>query len=195
MIIYKLQKASVDILMEYEKVLIDKIGDKGGVYILHKGNKIYYVGKAVRLKRRIKQHFTDHHKDHWNAFSVYVVSNNKFIPELERLLISLLKPSGNSLLYEREVKKSENELKREIRDLQNEYLNDLFPKADKSQKRRKKKSIRYFKRLYNGKKYCAMLLRDGSVKLNGRKYNSLSAAAKAVTKQKSISGPSFWGVK
>lgn len=63
MIPYQLHKASIDVLLEYEEALIDKIGDNGGIYVLYKGKKIYYIGKAIKLKQRIKQHFTDKHKN------------------------------------------------------------------------------------------------------------------------------------
>lgn len=61
MITYQLYKAPIEVLQEYETVLANKIGDRGGIYILHKGKNIYYIGQATQLRRRIKQHFFDKH--------------------------------------------------------------------------------------------------------------------------------------
>ncbi|MDR2426034.1 MAG: GIY-YIG nuclease family protein [Endomicrobium sp.] len=82
-ITYSLKNAHIDILLEYENILIDKIGDTGGIYILHNKNKIYYIGRGNNLIRRIKQHLKNRHTDKWDSFSLYVVSNNKFLNELD----------------------------------------------------------------------------------------------------------------
>ena len=194
MIVYQLHRASIDILLEYEKVLINKIGDKGGIYVLYKGKNIYYIGKATKLKQRIKQHFNDKHKDQWDAFSLYVVSDNKFIPELERILIALIKPSGNSLFYQREIKRSENELKEAIRSIRDEYLDKLFPSGKEVNKSTPFKS-KLLKRTFKGKKYTALLQKDGTVIYNNKKYPSLTAVAKQITKYDRVSGPLFWGMR
>jgi len=191
MIVYQLHRASIDVLLEYEKALLDKIGDNGGIYVLYKGKNIYYVGKATTLKQRMKQHFNDKHKNKWDAFSLYVVSDPKFIPELERILIALIKPSGNSLTYQREIKKSENELKKTIKTVQDERRKRLFPSGQEGEKSKSK----LLKRTFKGKKYTALLKKDGTVIYNNKKYNSLTAVAKQITKYDRVSGPLFWGIR
>ncbi|MDR0953632.1 MAG: DUF2924 domain-containing protein [Elusimicrobiota bacterium] len=193
MIVYQLHRASIDVLLEYEKALLEKIGDNGGIYVLYKGDRIYYVGKATTLKQRIKQHFNDKHKNKWDAFSLYVVSNPKFIPELERILIALIKPAGNSLTYQREIKRSESELKNAIRSLQNEYLDKLFPSGEKAIKSTSQKS-KLLTKTFKGKKYTALLQKDGTVIYNNKKYTSLTAVAKLITKY-NVNGPFFWGLR
>jgi len=189
MIPYQLHKASIDVLLEYEKALIDKIGDNGGIYVLYKGKKIYYIGKAIKLKQRIKQHFTDKHKNKWDHFSLYVVSDKKFIPQLERVLISMIKPSGNNLFYQREIKRAEKELKKAISDLMQKHIDCLFYKEEP---RKNKTKYKIIKKAYKGKVYTAILNRDGTVKYKNKIYPSLTAAAKQICKYKSISGPRFW---
>ncbi|AKL98372.1 DUF2924 domain-containing protein [Endomicrobium proavitum] len=196
---YQLHKASIDILLDYKKALISKIGDKGGIYILYKNSNIYYVGKATRLKQRIKQHFTDKHKNKWNFFSLYVVADNKLIPELERIFISLMKPSGNSLLYQKEIKKFQTELRKEIRTLQDIQLKQLFSNEEiesRSESKTSKKFSKTLTKIYKGKKYIATLQNDGIVIYDKKKYTSLTAAAKKVVgHNRSISGPHFWGLR
>jgi hypothetical protein len=140
MIVYQLHRASIDVLIEYEKVLINKIGDKGRIYVLYKGKNIYYIGKTTKLEQRIKQHFNDKHKDKWDSFSLYMVSDTKFIPELERILIALIKPAGNTTLYLKEVKRSAKELKKTIRSLQEEYLDKLIPLTESCETKYQRKA-------------------------------------------------------
>lgn len=192
MIPYQLHKASIDVLLEYEEALIDKIGDNGGIYVLYKGKKIYYIGKAIKLKQRIKQHFTDKHKNKWDHFSLYVVSDKKFIPQLERVLIFLIQPIGNKLIYQREIKRSEKELKKAISDLVEKHIDCLFYKEEHKQKTTK---YRVLKRTYKGKVYTAILNRDGTVTYNKKTYSSLTATAKKICKYKAISGPRFWNIR
>ena len=185
MIIYQLYQAPIEVLQEYDSVLANKIGDKGGIYILHHGKKIYYVGKATKLRQRIKQHFSDKHRNNWDAFSLYVVNDNRFLDSLERLLVTLLKPSGNSTLFKNEMR-YKKELAKEIQQLQKQHLKELFPDVLSPTKT--------ITRTYKGKQYKAVIKKNGSIVYNGKTYPSLTAVTKKITGSKNISGPYFWKI-
>ena len=126
---YQLQRAPIEVINEFGDILLAKIGNRSGIYILHKGKDIYYVGKAKSLDKRLKQHFEDKHKNKWDSFSVYVLDERN-IHFLERLLIGLLKPTGNSILYDRELKRSTKDLKKEILLFQKVQVEKLFQPDD-----------------------------------------------------------------
>ena len=54
----KLEKVSKE---RFPSALSDLVGTSHGVYALYDEDKLYYVGKASDLKRRIKQHLKDRH--------------------------------------------------------------------------------------------------------------------------------------
>ena len=198
---YQLPKVSIEVLLKYEKDLINFIKNKGGIYVLYRDNDIYYVGKADNLKRRITQHVKDHHKNEWNAFSLCIPNTKSAIPAIERILISLLKPVGNNLLYEREIKRAERELENAIMRSHKERMNYLFHREEPQKiKKRKTKKIKITKKNrclekeYNGKKYRVLALADGMFRFQSKRYPSLTAIAKKITKAKSISGPKFFGL-
>lgn len=187
MITYQLYKAPIEVLQEYETVLANKIGDRGGIYILHKGKNIYYIGKATQLRRRIKQHFFDKHGRKWDTFSLYVVENNDFLDSLERMLVTLVRPKGNSTLFKTEAK-YKKDLAKEIELLQRQHIKKLF--SDVYDRRKK---FRTLVKTYKGKKLEAILQQDGTVLYKNKKFTSLTALTKHITGIKSISGPRFWG--
>lgn len=186
MIIYQLYKAPIAVLQEYDAVLADKIGNKGGIYILHQGKKIYYVGKATKLRQRIKQHFSDKHSHRWDAFSLYVVNDNRFLDSLERMLVTLIKPSGNSTLFKNEMR-YKKELAKEIQLLQKQHLKELFPDVLNPTKT--------ITRTYKGKSYKIVIKKNGDVIYNGKTYPSLTAVTRKITGSKNISGPRFWKIR
>ena len=71
---------------------------KPGIYVLHKGNEVFYVGKAGKkgkatgcLFSRIQDHdhnFDDDYHSSWNCFSVFIITEEArpMIDELERIL-------------------------------------------------------------------------------------------------------------
>lgn len=126
LISYQLFRVSIELFKKYKKILLKKINNKCGIYVLHDGEDIYYVGKDKSLGKRLEQHLTDRHKGKWDYFSFYVVKNPKNLDALEKMLISLLKPSGNNLLYERELKKAIKELDQEVREFQEEERKSYF---------------------------------------------------------------------
>jgi len=199
---YQLPKVSIDVLLKHENDLINFIKDKGGIYLLYKNDDIYYVGRAVNLKRRIKQHIKDHHKNRWDAFALCITNSISAVPAVERILISLLKPVGNNLLYEGEIRRAERELKKAIMLSHKENTDFLFRKEKSKKKKKHKikkikftKKNRLIKKEYNGKKYRVLALANGMFKFKNKRYSSLTLVAKKITGTKhAISGPRFFGL-
>lgn len=70
-----------------------------GIYVLYKGDNIYYIGKSKRsLRGRIRKHCKkDRHKGKWDKFSFYQIGRTKYIDDLERILLRIFKPEGNKI--------------------------------------------------------------------------------------------------
>ena len=70
-----------------------------GIYVLYKGDKIYYIGLSKRsLRSRLRKHaLEDRHKGKWNSFSFYQIGRTKYIKDIESLLLRICRPSGNSI--------------------------------------------------------------------------------------------------
>lgn len=74
--------------------------DSAGVYLLHNGYNIVYVGRAsgMRLADRINEHTTDQLRNRWNSFSWFCITSeqninidsDKFLLALEALLIEII---------------------------------------------------------------------------------------------------------
>ena len=58
----KLQNIGISALENYSFLLTELIAEQPGIYALYKGDDLYYIGKAVDLKRRLSQHLKDRHQ-------------------------------------------------------------------------------------------------------------------------------------
>ena len=65
-----------------------------GIYVLYKDNIPHYVGKAGKLSWRIREHQRDRLKGKWDAFSLYVVRGDRYVKDVESLLLRIVKPKG-----------------------------------------------------------------------------------------------------
>lgn len=91
----QLENVSSDVLATYGAIIKHYIRGRNGVYALYKGEKLYYVGLATNLRKRLKQHLRDRHKGLWDRFSVYLTIGDQHIKEMESLLLRIVKPPGN----------------------------------------------------------------------------------------------------
>jgi hypothetical protein len=69
-----------------------------GVYVLYRDDVPHYIGQARVLYRRLHDHAnksTDRYFNFWNFFSAFVVSNESYVPDIERILIAAM-PTANS---------------------------------------------------------------------------------------------------
>lgn len=187
----KLQNIGIIALEEYSFILTELIAEQPGIYALYKGDTVYYIGKAIDLKRRLKQHLKDRHHNKWDKFSLFVVSKEKHISDLESLLITIYDPKGNKS----HPKNKAVDLKKEFQARIDAYRKDqdtlLFGQGNK--KRSSKEII--LQTTYKGKTYSAKLLSDNTVLFKNKTYSSPSSAGRAVTGKISNNGLTFWKAK
>jgi len=71
-----------------------------GIYVLYKGNKIYYIGLSkASLRGRLRQHaLHDRHKGKWDSFSFYQIGKTKYIKDIESLFLRVFRPPGNRVV-------------------------------------------------------------------------------------------------
>ncbi len=88
--------------------------EHGGIYLLHKGYHVVYVGQATSLGKRLLEHTRDEHRNRWDGFSWFSITisdefkeegsskktTKKFKDEyildtLEGMLIEVLGPERN----------------------------------------------------------------------------------------------------
>jgi len=207
LITHRLEKISKDIFEKYSHQITQIIKNNKGVYALYDDDDLYYVGKAIDLKRRIKQHLKDRHLAQWTHFSLYIMKKADYVHEIESILIRIASPKGNRV---KPKGGSDSGLKKLLKALiiskQREEMDSLF-KAEKKKKKSSTnkshsdgfkgvfRSSKVLVRTYKGKEFKAKLLKNGKIRYKGNLYESPTGAAKAVTKRTSINGLEFWYVQ
>ena len=209
-----LERISSKIFSDFPKQLTDLIGKQHGVYALYKGTSLYYVGLATNLRGRIKQHLRDKHAGKWDKFSLYLVRKADHIKELETLIMRVANPTGN--VTGGRLPKADNlksELETNIKTEQIKQLKKLLGTrltlnaAKKSQRKVKRQLTNgkptlapYIKKgfpikgTYKGKTYKAVVNKSGSIRFNGKLYNSPSMSGKAA-RNRTTNGWIFWHYK
>ena len=204
-----LEKIDRKMLVKYQDLIREFIKGHQGIYALYRGDRLYYVGLATNLRRRLKAHLRDRHKNAWNRFSVYLVIENQHIKELESLFLRILMPDGNAKkgTFPKAIN-LETRLKTEIRRRQQEELEVLLGQRKRVTRKQTKRALaqqaesetalgpyvsRSFKirRTFKGKPYVARVRQSGWIYYKGYLYNSPSGLAKEITGRNS-NGWSFW---
>lgn len=70
------------------------VSGHGGIYVLYKDGVPHYVGKAANLPSRIRAHLKDRLQRKWDTFSLYVVRGDRYMKDVESLLLRIVKPKG-----------------------------------------------------------------------------------------------------
>jgi len=220
-----LERISGGVFDRFSGVITDLVGGKSGIYALYRNNKLYYVGLATDLKKRLNRHLKDRHKGKWNYFSLYLVRKVEMLKDLESLAIRIAYPKGNKTRgkfggapdLRRALKsKIKTQVMEDINDLLGKSRNTAISAAKKRKatkagraaaETRKKtakqiplKGLLKSKRLrgtYKGKLLRAWVYRSGRIRLKemGKTFDSPSGAAGAALRGKSIDGWHFWRYK
>ena len=72
---------------------------KAGVYILYRDDKPYYIGQARNLFKRLVGYARNPNNSHfnfWNHFTAFVVSEPKYLDDIEAILIRAMPFADNS---------------------------------------------------------------------------------------------------
>lgn len=212
LVVDRLENVSKDIFRQYYDQITELVGDSPGIYALYDGlNLYYYVGKSTELRKRVRHHLKDRHLASWTHFSLYLARREDHIHEIESLLVRIANPKGNRVIPRgRSAGALVKLLKRSIQARQKQELQQMF--GDKHAAGRVTLAVREtgktpplaglvakrtkLYRTYNGREYTASINPQGVINYNGKKYNSATAAAKAIIKRKgAINGRAFWYIR
>lgn len=81
----------------YRNRIIKLLEGRPGIYALYNGNKQYYVGKTGDLYWRGETHLErDQHSGKWDKFKIFIVRDEKYLADLEALILNIYKPPGNT---------------------------------------------------------------------------------------------------
>ena len=212
-VIEHLEKISSGVFERYPQQVTGLVKQGQGVYALYRRDKLYYIGLASDLERRIKWHLKDKHKGKWDRFSLYIMKKEEQIREVESLLIRIADPEVNKLRGRlRGSKNLERALKAAIKQRQNEEREIIFKQRERNRKKgrmgkakgRGERPLKgYFPKgkviyaTYKGKEYKAWVYGGGTIKMipSGQLFNSPSMAGISVTKKKTMNGWRFWKYK
>lgn len=205
----RIENVSKDAFQEYYEEITQLIGDSPGIYALYDGTDLYYVGKSIDLRKRVRNHLKDRHLASWTHFSLYLVRHADHIHEIESLLVRIANPKGNRVIPKgRSTGLLAKDLKRLIETKQKQVLQALFaPKraaqrVDHRHATGRPKTLdglvpRTTKlyRTYKGEDYTATLNPKGVITFKGTKYTSPSGAAKALVGPRAVNGWHFWYIQ
>lgn len=191
-------------LLDQAGVVESFVAGKPGIYALYRNGSLYYVGLATNLKSRLKQHQKDRHSGAWDRFSVYLTTHDEHLKDLESLLLRVTKkPKGNRQNGKFQgAHNQSSELKRLYKSRQMEEFNEVFNLQGKPKKSKEASSTPLESRsgpfalrgYHKGKTVKALLKKDGSVRVDGETYSSLSSAAMCITGHPT-NGRWFWRIK
>ncbi len=212
-----LEKVSSSIFDKHSKIIAEMIKGQQGLYALYRRDKLYYVGLASDLKRRVNQHVKDRHARKWTHFSLYIIRHSDHIKELESLLLRIAYPTGNKVRGK--LRRSANmlpSLKRKTKAAAIAEWRSNFEVASGGEKAagvtkpqkvswQTRKGDRPCKGLfpenvrlygpYKGEVHKAILRPSGLIRFDGETYNSPSAAGAAAKGGKATNGWAFWKIK
>jgi hypothetical protein len=201
-----LEKISREIFIRHSDTITDLIGNSPGIYALYDASELYYVGKAIDLRRRVKQHLKDRHLASWTHFSLFLVRRSEQVPEIESLVIRIANPKGNRSTPSRnEGKLLLKKLKALVKNKQKAEIDMLFGDKKKEHRTHKGKGFKSLKglvkwphplyRTYKEKEYMAVLMPSGKIRFKGRSFDSATAAAKSIVDRSTVNGWTFWYIR
>ena len=208
-----LERVSGRLLEVYGDLLRGSIPRLKGIYALYKGQRLYYVGLASNLPRRLATHLRDRHKGKWNTFSVYETTGDHHIRELESLVLRITFPRGNEvkgkLAGSTDLRRS---IKAKIRERHAEEIARIFDEGKRARRPSKRvapqqptsknplagvveRRVMHLRFERRGTVHKALLRRDGRIRFKGDLFDSPSLAAARAAGKKAYNGWKAWKYK
>ena len=197
-----LEKISSRIFDQNRKQISEIIERHQGIYALYRKDKLYYVGLATDLRRRINWHLRDKHEGKWTHFSLYILRRSEHLREVEALVLRIADPTGN---YAKGKLKGSKDLRRSLKALlrkdYKKFIDDLLGGGEEANKKSKREKVKgkaakrerplqgkfpggkVIYASYKGKDYKAWVRANGGIRYNGRTYDSPSGAGKGIRKK------------
>ncbi len=206
-----LENIGREALEDHQELIGRMVHRREGVYALYRKNRLYYVGLARDLKRRMGQHLRDRHQTSWDRFSVYLTVGGRHLQELEALLLRIVSPGGNRV--KGRLGRGENlapVLKRSIENKRRKEVRVIFgwpePEIQIStppvREGRAPILARYLggrpgilEARFKGKRIVARVRRDGTIRFGGSIFTSPSLAAASACNRKACNGWNFWYIE
>ena len=145
------QKISKEIFDKYPDQLIEIARGRPGVYALYKNERLYYVGKAVDLRRRLEQHRKAQKRGRWNNFSLFITKKKEYISIIEAILINVANPPGNETRFKSRIWRGQRKLYRLIQRQHKLDMAKMFNKEERRFRTTSRKSSHLSSR-YNARK-------------------------------------------
>lgn len=202
-----LENVSREALKKYQNIIKDYVRGRHGIYALFKRNRLYYVGLASDLRKRLKHHLIDRHAHTWDRFSVYLTIKDEHPHELEALILRIAAPTGNrqtgKLVRSQDLRP---EFKRAINKYHQKEINSIFGQSEKEPTKIVKPKVKdgrqpvlapyvskrfEIRQIFKGKLYKAMVRKNGSILYKGKTFNSPSLAGHAI-KGRATNGWKTW---
>jgi hypothetical protein len=209
-----LEKISSRVFDDYRNRITELIRGEHGVYALYRREKLYYVGLATDLRKRINQHLRDRHEKKWTHFSLYILRKSDHLRELETLLLRIADPTGNYV-------KGKLQRSKDLRPALKVMITEDFKKSmddilgiRKKGRRKKEKGIGKVRgtggepplkglmkngkgiyRNYKGKTFKGIVYSSGIIRLRGKRYLTPTAAALSIVDRGTVNGWNFWKYK
>ena len=191
-----LENVAGDLLRDYPDIVSSLAQNGNGIYALYRGDRLYYLGLATNLRRRLDQHLRDRHRGTWDRFSLYLTVDDRHLREIEALFLRISKPRGNRTAPR--LTGSENlgtELRRQIRDSQRQQRNHILGQKTAGDRGGEAPPLRrttpalagYGKKpmrirlLHGGRTHIARVDSEGTIHYQGSAFASPSGAACAIT--------------
>jgi len=205
-----LERVSHEALELYRDVLKEYTRHRDGVYALYRADRLYYVGLARDLRKRVNQHLKDHHKGAWDRFSMYLTIGDDHIRELESLVLRIVRPKGNKQVgkFARAVdlqrtlrQKAKQKSQQKIDEIFSRKVLDKRANAVRALPDEGKRPVlagfgirpTRLRGTFKGKKCLARVLKNGTITVKGQRFNSPSMAARhAIGQMRAINGWWFW---
>jgi len=206
-----LEKISARVFDDYSGVITGMIKGHQGIYALYKNDRLYYVGLATNLRNRIRHHLKDRHRNKWTHFSLYIIRKSDHVKETESLVLRISDPAGN---FQKGKLTGSLDLRPELKrlltkDIKN-ILDELLGKRSKTTPKKKKKAKKTGESRplkgkfptgkmiyanYKGENYKAWVNSIGRIRYAETRYDTPTAAAKAIVSHGSVNGWIFWEYK
>lgn len=206
----RLEMVSKELFKKFYPLITELVSDSPGIYALYDGEDLYYVGKSIDLRKRVRQHLRDRHLASWTHFSLYLVRREEHIHEIESLLVRIANPKGNRVVPRGKsrgtlLKALDALIRKKHRDERAALLGLKPARGVASAKKHGNhpstleglvsKPATLF-REYKGKEYTARLSPAGTITYRGKRYFSPSEAAQAIIgPNRAVSGWVFWYIK
>ncbi|VVB54961.1 UvrABC system protein C [uncultured archaeon] len=207
LVVDQLENLSKRWFTTHYNLITEAIGDSPGIYALYDGDELYYVGKSIELRKRVKEHLRDRHLASWTRFSLFLVRKEEHIPEIESLIVRIANPKGNrqvptgrasSSMLKTLVAKLNEEFNQEKEELIGGLKSKGAGRVKMSIGRElqglvSKKTPLY--KTYKNREYQAILTPSGVIRYKNKDYTNPTAAAKAVVGRSSVNGWIFWYIQ